>query len=191
MKTFLSYLVPKIRLNDPISRQGVKAHIIPFLCVVAVMMIFYYGSRVIAPGWATYILSSVACLFLGVTALARVNDIAVTQTELRWQLRRLGLILVGAASMGLLLSPFLSLLSDNHAVEADWPSWREVMMRVGFAFVWLTTPGMPPWQYYISGEYKKVKVTVPNNAVVEIERLPKGDEHEPAITLVDPNTPVG
>jgi len=82
------------------------------------------------------------------TSLARLNDI--TAMGKRWQIRRLGLILTGASSVVLVVAP---IIDETYA----WPTWRFVALSWGFALTWLTTPGMPPWHKYISGEYKQKK----------------------------------
>lgn len=154
-------LIPRFELRWHILRL----HIIPFICIVSVVMGFYYASRFVAPGWITYCLSSLSVALIGVTALARVNDIPHENTAVQWQVRRLGLVLVGAACMGLLFAPWVT---RHDAVGPDWPAWREVMFRVGVLFTWMTTPAMPPWHRYISGEFKSMRVEVPAGTQVEI-----------------------
>lgn len=96
-------------------------------------------------GWLSWAVCLPAWIVLIITAMARVNDI--TATGKRWFVRRLGLILVGAASVSLVAAPLLG-------YTASYPSWRDVILYYGFTATWLTTPNMPPWWKYVSGEYK-------------------------------------
>ncbi len=160
-RRFFETLVPKVSLK----KEAIKPHLLPFLCVVALLMAFYAASRFIAPGWVTYTLSSLCLVLIGITALARVNDITQNQTGTRWQVRRAGLILVGAACLGLVISPWISGFSIS-----DTPTWREVMLRLGIALTWITTPMMPPWHMYITGEHKTLRLEVPANVAVEVTR---------------------
>jgi hypothetical protein len=44
------------------------------------------------------------------------------------------------------------------------------MLRVGVAATWMTTPFMPPWHRYMSGEFRKLVVEVPEDVRVDIQR---------------------
>lgn len=134
---------------------------VPFACIIVVVFTFYFASAFVQPGWVTYWMSTLPLLVIVLTAWARLNDIK--ETDLRYQARKLGLILVIAACTGLILKPWV-------AVQMDWPTWSEVMLRAGFALVWLTTPMMPPWDRYISGKFRQQVVEVPKGVEVEIVR---------------------
>lgn len=129
-----------------------RLHLWPFLFMVALVLILYTASATIQPGWVTFTMSSFALAICAVTSLSRLNDLLPEQSSKRWQARRVGLIMVGAASIGLLVEPVLVWMDGIRMV--DFPSWREVMLRWGFALVWITTPHMPPWWRYVSGAYK-------------------------------------
>ena len=161
-REFFKYMKPKLERRWSVLRL----HVIPFVLIVSTILGFYYASRYIAPGWITYFASSVTLALVGLTALARVNDIEHEKTAFRWQLRRLGLVLVGTACLGLIIAPWFSTFKNG----PDWPSWREVMFRMGVLFTWVTTPMMPPWHRYMSGEYRKLVVEVPTNVEVEVVR---------------------
>ncbi|MES2704856.1 MAG: hypothetical protein V4649_19630 [Bacteroidota bacterium] len=44
------------------------------------------------------------------------------------------------------------------------------MLRLGIALTWITTPMMPPWHMYITGEHKTLRLEVPANVAVEVTR---------------------
>lgn len=137
MRLFFCQFVPK---------SDVRANILPALTLILSILLFYWASLVFQPGAVTYVVSTVALLIIGLTALARVNDISLEQRGFRWQARRLGLVMVGAACLWLILEPL--------ATAHHWPTWPEIMLRWGVALTWLTTPYMPPWWRYITGEFK-------------------------------------
>jgi len=158
---FAKALIPNIHP----TKAEVKAHALPFLVVVIFIMTFYMMSVHIEPGWLTYLISTICLVLIALTALARVNDIPFGNTSARWQVRRLGFIMVLAACVGITIAPWIE---DS---GCTWPAWRAVMMHMGVLAVWMTTPNMPPWFRYISGEATEVlKVEVPNNTRVEIVR---------------------
>lgn len=115
----------------------------PILVAVLLVLALYFCAVNIYPGWFTYILSSVALLIVAVTSLVRANLIGPERSEKRWHVRRFGLVLVGLASVWLLLMPF--------GMVWDFPTWKETLLRWGFALSWLTTPGMPPWWRVVTG----------------------------------------
>lgn len=96
-------------------------------------------------GWLTWALSLPPLLVIVLTALARAYDIK--DLSARGFARKMGMILVAASAASLLVSPLLG-------YSMSFPLWRHVMLYWGFALAWLTTPNMPPWWKYISGEYK-------------------------------------
>lgn len=129
-----------------------RQHLVPFCFMVALVLVLYTASATIEPGWVTFWISGVALMVTAITSLSRLNDLLPEQVSKRWQARRVGLIMCGAAAIGLLVEPLLVWAQGIPMV--DFPSWREVMMRWGFALVWITTPHMPPWWRYVSGQYK-------------------------------------
>ena len=132
--------------------QRAKLHFWPFMVMLTLVMVFYVASATIEPGWITFWLSTGSLAITAITALSRLNDLLPEQSSKRWQARRVGLIMCGASAIGLMVEPVLVWAQGIPMV--DFPSWREVMMRLGFALVWITTPHMPPWWRYISGQYK-------------------------------------
>lgn len=115
--------------------------------VLMLVLLSLYGLTVLVPvGWLTYGLSTAALLVIWLTAVARVNDI--TASGRRWHLRRLGLVLCGTVAVVLIAAPLFP--------PVDFPTWNEVLLRWGFAITWFTTPNMPPWWQYISGEERRV-----------------------------------
>lgn len=120
----------------------------PLLVSAAAVVILYFLAVWCDPGWFTYLLSSVSLVIIMVTALVRANLIGSERTEKRWHLRRFGLVLVGLASVWLILAPFGAVM--------DFPTWKETMLRWGFAISWLTTPGMPPWWRLVTGKFNEV-----------------------------------
>lgn len=96
------------------------------------------------------ILCIIPAIILLVTAVARLNDIKRTQSSKRWWVRRLGLLLVSVAMIIFITAYF--------TVAA--PYWKAIMTLAGlwgFALTWITTPGMPPWNKYITRHDPKVQ----------------------------------
>lgn len=123
-----------------------------FLIVVA--MAVYYASITTSPGPLTLGISFVAMFVLGITALARLDDIEIEQSSSRWQVRRAGLIMsVGGAGM-LVVSPLANWISG---ALIHYPTWSETILYCGVALTWITTPHMPPWWRYVTGQYKTVR----------------------------------
>lgn len=117
-----------------------------FVMAVVAMGFFYVMSVLFPAGWISYAFIVPPSLVVALTALARVNDIGPEQMGTRWQFRRISLIMAGAGAFMALGTPF----SD----PAIFPSWRVVVLMYGFAGAWMTTPGMPPWDYYMTGKYR-------------------------------------
>lgn len=89
-----------------------------------------------------YILCVIALLIIGITAVARLNDIKRDQLTLQWHARRLGLVLIGVACVVLVVRPLYGFAA---------PSAWEALLYWGQALTWITTPNMPPWHKYIVG----------------------------------------
>lgn len=107
----------------------------------------YLATLLIEPGIVTYLLAIPPATVCLLTAIARVNDIGVQDMATRWHVRRLGLTLAAAGTVMLMAAPFIGV-----GVPI---SWRTVFLIWGVALVWLTTPAMPPWWHYITGEFRK------------------------------------
>ncbi len=113
---------------------------LPMVCMMIVMLGMYFLSMFVAPGAVTFALSAFALTIILITALARVNDINIKLTGIRWGARRLGLLMTAAGAAGVIL------LGDEP------PAWKDTMLHLGVALTWFTTPNMPPWWKWISGK---------------------------------------
>ena len=117
-----------------------------FVIAVCIVMFFYLMSLIFAPGWVSYAFMVPPALIVALTALARVNDIGPEKMGRRWQWRKISLVMVGAGAVMVLSTPFIQ--------SPMFPSWRGVILMWGFAGTWMTSPGMPPWDYYMTGAYR-------------------------------------
>jgi hypothetical protein len=131
----------KVKTQDKIKEQ-----FLPIIASLVILIGAYTGSLFIPANWFTYLLSLPACVIILITALARLNDIKPAQSSARWHVRRAGLMLAGVAAMSFMTTPWTS--------PPLFPSWKAVMLMYGLALAWLTTPNMPPWWKYITGEFK-------------------------------------
>lgn len=118
---------------------------------LALLAVFVVGAFIAAtfipPGFVTSALMIPPCIVLLLTAIARVNDIGPENMGWIWQVRRLGLVLAGSGAVMYMFSPWTQI--GGHA------PWRAVALAYGVALAWLTTPVLPPWWAYITGEYRK------------------------------------
>lgn len=112
-----------------------------------VLGIIYWLVSKYPAGWLTWVLMIPSCLVILMTALARVNDMTIAHTSWKWQLRKLGFIIAGTASVAYLSLPFGDF--------PRFPQWAAVMLSYGVSFSWITTPNMIPWHRYVSGEFRK------------------------------------
>lgn len=101
----------------------------------------------VRPSFASWVVAMPALFIILVTVLARLDDIGLELKSRAWQVRRLGLVLVGLGAVQIALAPF----SD----QPSYPSWIGVLVAWGIALTWLTTPNMPPWWKHITGEVKQ------------------------------------
>lgn len=88
-----------------------------------------------------YILSSIALLTVSVTMLARANDLR-WRNGLVWNVRLIGFIFAGVAPFGMISVEWIT---------HDFPNIYETIFRIGLAFVFVTTPYLPPWWKWITG----------------------------------------
>lgn len=165
MKHFLNDMIPRFDARWLIARQ----HLLPVLSCVLLVNGFYIASRYIGPGWTTWACSTICIVLMALTAWARLNDIAADKTAFHWQLRRIGLVLVVGGCVGIVFSPWVNIRGQS---IPDFPSWKEVMFRLGILLAWMTTPFMPPWYRYISGEHRNLVVEVPDDVMVDVVRTP-------------------
>lgn len=101
---------------------------------------------------AWYLLAVPAWLILIITAAARLHDLGREHWAMRYHVRRVGLICVGAIAAVMLATPFTS---DRWFYAA--PTWRGAMLAWSWALVWLTTEGVPPWYDYILGVHRQTE----------------------------------
>lgn len=101
---------------------------------------------------AWYLLSAPAWLVLVFTAAARLHDLGRAQWALHHHVRRIGLIGVG----------FIAGIQLCGPLTIDWwryaeASWETFIIGWSWTFVWLTTPGMPPWWDFILGVHRQTE----------------------------------
>ena len=117
-----------------------------FLATLLLMAI-YLCVEFIPIGLATKAVSLTALVVIGLTALARVNDIERTKISKRWHVRRIGLTMAGIGAIALGAAQLFG--------PASAPEWGNVIFHVGIMFTWLTTPNQPPWWKWISHNDEK------------------------------------
>lgn len=139
----------------------------PFCAALVAVVVFYFFSVLFAPGWVSYLFIVPPCLVIAMTSLPRVNDIGPELRGLRWEARRIALIMAGVGAVMMLGAPFAS--------DPNWPAWRTVVLCWGFAVAWMTTPGRPPWDYYISGRYRFLSHPPPRSPLERILRRTTGE----------------
>lgn len=127
-----------------LSNKNKKAVLQISAAAIIILALHLIGDSLV-PGWLTWALGAPALVIITTTAAARVHDI--TGMEMRWFVRRLGMLLAAGGAVSLLLAPILGYTNA-------FPTWRSVALQWGFALAWLTTPNMPPWWKYITGEYR-------------------------------------
>ena len=120
----------------------IRSHSVATVLALTTVSGFIFLSSLYGPGMISYLTTAPAAAVVTVTALARLNDITPNRKQFVWQLRRLGLVVTGAAAITVLAGPL--------AVVPQYPTWVGSMLMWGLASSWITTPGMPPWWKYIS-----------------------------------------
>lgn len=131
----------KLSANTTRELDALKIHWRAAVMLVVAVLSMYCLASFVSVGWITYGLSVFSLLMMCVTCLGRLNDIGTDKVGHRWNMRRLGFVMVGLSTVTLLGMPLLGAM--------DAPSWSEVFLRWGVMLVWLTTPGMPPWTKWI------------------------------------------
>lgn len=119
-----------------------------FLTSAGVLLTIYIMSVAIPPGWITGLLSIPPAIVVLLTCIARLNDMGPERNSFTDHARRIGLSLLGASVVLIVAAVF--------APPYVMP-WRGVMLVWGLGLVFLTTPALPPWPYYISGKYREAK----------------------------------
>lgn len=128
-------------------RKRTTIHAIAGALTLGVIAAAYLLGVFVAPGLVSHLASIIPLGVLCITAIARVNDIGEDKVEKRWHVRRAGLSIVAGASAIAILGPLAGL--------SAFPTWETVALYWGFALTWLTTPEMPPWWRWISGQDDK------------------------------------
>lgn len=132
-----------IREALDLGRYQARALALSVVCLFGV----FAAAAFVAPGLVTSALMIPPCIVLLLTALARVNDIGPENMGWVWQVRRLGLVVAAAGAVMYMFSPW--------AEGGEPVPWRAVALAYGVGLTWLTTPVLPPWWAYITGEYRK------------------------------------
>lgn len=85
-----------------------------------------------------YIISTICLLVISATMLARANDLR-WKAGLHWNTRLIGFIVSGFAPWGVI-------------IFERTPGFYETLTRFGLMLVFITTPYLPPWWKWISGQ---------------------------------------
>lgn len=99
-----------------------------------------------------FLIAAPAWVILLITAAARLHDMGRSEWRPRDHVRRIGMILVGVAGSVILASPF-----TIDGWQYPDSTWRGALIAWGFAAVWTTTPGMPPWWDFILGVHRQTE----------------------------------
>lgn len=89
-----------------------------------------------------FVVSAFSLLIIAITMLCRANDLR-WRSGLKWQVRLIGFVMCGALPVGII---------GSELYEQNWPSPYEALFRLGLMFVFVTTPHLPPWWKWISGQ---------------------------------------
>ena len=89
-----------------------------------------------------FVVSTLSLVVIAITMLCRANDLR-WRPGLKWQVRLIGFILCGTSPIGVIGAEWMT---------QTWPSPYEAVFRLGLAFVFITTPYLPPWWRWISGK---------------------------------------
>lgn len=100
--------------------------------------------------WWTWATGLPAAAIVAITALVRGNEIPVEVDSWRSHMRRAGFFFAGIGAVSFMISP----------LKGFWPGWNAWFMMWGIACAWLTTPNMPPWWEYITGQKKLLRKDV-------------------------------
>lgn len=89
------------------------------------------------------IICTLALVFVAITMLARANDLR-WRPGLKWNVRLIGFMSSGVSPIGII----------GYAWMGDYPTASAYLtvFLVGIAFVFATTPQLPPWWRWISGK---------------------------------------
>lgn len=103
-----------------------------------------YAASFVHPGWGSYLATFPALSIIAATSLVRIVD--MQGWEIHHAIRRTGFLMVLAFATAIAVSPFTD--------TPTFPTWTMMVGCWGLAGCWLTTPNMPPWWKWVSGQYK-------------------------------------
>lgn len=162
MRQTMEYLKQQARETRDLGRHQWK----PFSISVLILLTIYFLSGFVEPGWWTYGVMIPAAVVVVGTTYARLNAMGPELMGWTWQLRRIGITLIGGAVISLLGTPFLD--------EPVFPTWRTVLIMWGLAATWLTTPNMAPWDWYLAGKYRQPPPVDSNKVLSPFQRFMVG-----------------
>lgn len=142
MKLALTYFRQQLIEAADLFRYQYKA----FATTAGILLIVYSLSYVIPAGWPTYLIMLPAALLNLATCYARLNALGPESMGLQSQVRRVGFLILGVGIGTFIGLPFVE--------QPVFPTWRSVMMMYGLALVFLSTPGMVPWNWWWEGHYR-------------------------------------
>jgi hypothetical protein len=101
---------------------------------------------------AWYLLSAPAWVLLIFIAAARLHDMGSAQWDCHHHIRRIGLIGVG----------FIAGVQMAGPLASDWWRYSDASVETfiiawSWAFVWMTTPNMPPLWDFLLGVHRKTE----------------------------------
>lgn len=106
-----------------------------------IMLLVYTLTLFLPVGWGTYFAALPAYLIVGMTCLARANDLV--EEGLMQDTRRFGFAIMAGMALMFILEP----------IGGSFPRWPRVFVMWSLALVWLTTPSLPPWWEWATGAW--------------------------------------
>lgn len=133
-----------------LKNKFTKGKLLSALSAIACLVVTYIVIQHPSPSFGTWVSGLPAALIVAVTALVRGNEIPVEVDSWRSHMRRAGFFFAGIGAISFMISP----------LKGFWPGWNAWFMVWGIACAWLTTPNMPPWWNYITGQKKLLRKDV-------------------------------
>lgn len=107
----------------------------------AIMLATYAATLFVPVGWGTYVVALPAYLVVGLTCIARANDL-VEDTKVA-DARRFGFSVMAGLVLMFILEP----------VFGTFPRWPRVFVAYALSIIWMTTANLPPWWEWVTGEW--------------------------------------
>lgn len=85
-----------------------------------------------------FVMSALSLFVVFITMLCRANDLR-WRSGLKWQVRLIGFVICGTMPVGVVLAS---------GIVSPW----EALFHMGLMMVFVTTPHLPPWWRWISGQ---------------------------------------